>query len=92
MKTGDKVGNHIMPLLLDILRNAANTPEYHRFRARAMECAGPIGLLAMSYQLTVRHPYRLLSAQRSATAVGRKVFERIQGFRWTSYPNTKARF
>jgi hypothetical protein len=58
-------------LLLDILRNAANTPEYHKLHARAIECAGPFGLLEVSYQLTVRHSYRVLSAQRSAIAVGR---------------------
>jgi len=31
-----------MPLLINVLRNA-NTPEYRKLRAKAMECAGLIG-------------------------------------------------
>jgi hypothetical protein len=44
----------IMPLLLNVLRNA-NTSEYRKLRAKAMECAGLIGMLAISYQSAVRH-------------------------------------
>jgi hypothetical protein len=35
-----------MPLLLNVLRNA-NTSEYRKLRAKAMECAGLIGCLEM---------------------------------------------
>jgi hypothetical protein len=45
-----------MPLLLNVLRNA-NTSEYRKLRAKAMECAGLIGMLAISYQSAVLHSY-----------------------------------
>ena len=34
----------IMPLLLNVLRNA-NGPDYRKLRVKAMECAGLIGML-----------------------------------------------
>jgi hypothetical protein len=43
-----------MPLLLNVLRNA-NTSEYRKLRAKAMECAGLIGMLETSYQSAVCH-------------------------------------
>jgi len=61
-----------MPLLLNVLRNA-NTSEYRKLRAKAMECAGLIGMLAVSYQPAVRH---LLSSQPSRSDV--KFSERMQ--------------
>lgn len=39
-----------MPLLLNVLRNA-NTSEYRKLRAKAMECAGLIGI--WQYRVTL---------------------------------------
>jgi hypothetical protein len=66
----------IIPHLLD----AANTPAHHKLHAKAIACAGPIGLLTISRELSVLYVTHL---ECSATAIGRKAFERIQGFRRT---------
>jgi len=62
-----------MPLLLNVLRNA-NTSEYRKLRAKAMECAGLIGMLARLHQPTIGH---LLNSQPSRSDV--KFSERMQG-------------
>ena len=64
-----------MPLLLNVLRNA-NTSEYRKLRAKAMECAGLIGTLATSYQSVVYVTYISIS-QLSRSDV--KFSERMQG-------------
>lgn len=51
-------------------------PEYHKLHAKAMECAGPIGLTVSIYHHITN---------------GRKVSERIQRFRRTSHPSTKVK-
>lgn len=58
MESGDTAYMSIMPLLLDMLRNVANTPGYHQLHVKAMECASPIGLLAISHARSL-----ILSAQ-----------------------------
>jgi hypothetical protein len=62
-----------MPLLLNVLRNA-NTSEYRKLRAKAMECAGLIGLLA--YHISLPH---VTYDGSSAIAVGREVFRADAG-------------
>jgi importin-5 len=44
-----------MPLLLDALENA-NGPDYRKLRAKAMECAGLIGMAAFQARI-VPHFY-----------------------------------
>jgi len=75
MESGDTAYMSIMPLLLDMLRNVANTPGYHQLHAKAMECATVVPLACWQYRMHVTH------IECSATAVGRKVFERVQSFR-----------
>lgn len=57
----------IMPLLLNVLRNA-DKPEHQRLRIKAMECAGLVGMYACDLSLSA---FLMFS---SAIAVGRDVF------------------
>jgi hypothetical protein len=61
-----------MPLLLNVLRNA-NTSEYRKLRAKAMECAGLIGMLFLPVLRAFTHAY-ILQPLRS----GAKSFEPMQ--------------
>ncbi|KAH9167134.1 ARM repeat-containing protein [Lactarius sanguifluus] len=64
----------IMPLLLNVLRNA-NTSEYRKLRAKAMECCW-----SHRYSLTISYqPSALLMLFSSAIAVGREVFRADAG-------------
>ena len=62
-----------MPLLLNVLRNA-NTSEYRKLRAKAMECAGLIGMLEISLPVCCTSLIEF-----SAIAVGREVFRADAG-------------
>jgi hypothetical protein len=62
-----------MPLLLNVLRNA-NTSEYRKLRAKAMECAGLIGMLAV---VSLCCTLLILNSQPSRSDV--KFSERMQG-------------
>ena len=75
-----------MPLLLNVLRNA-NTSEYRKLRAKAMECAGLIGI--GQHRITLLY-VTYLSSQPSRSDV--KFFERMQGLSLNFSSEYKVRF
>ncbi len=62
-----------MPLLLNVLRNA-NTSEYRKLRAKAMECAGLIGIPRRYLASPMRYSRYIPQPLRS----GAKFFEPMQ--------------
>ena len=59
MRVNQRLQKHylvIMPLLLNVLRNAENAKrEHQRLRVKAMECAGLIGSYPLSLSLDHTH-------------------------------------